>query len=380
MMLRDHLFIVFAIEHYNPLGVIRSLGQKGIRSDYIAVNGRVRLSSRSKYLNKIYEVETVEDGYQVLLDEYGETVAKTGRKPFIICSDDKTIGYLDLHFDELKDRFYFFNAGQKGRINDYMDKFRILELAKKHGLNILESRVVRRGEVPVDLEYPVITKSISPNSGGWKSDVFICENASELTEAFSKIKSNDVMLQRFVEKKNEYAVEGCSVDHGKSTLLSIYSIYNYLIKGYYSPYRTSGSFDKEDTIGKGLRGMIEEIGFEGIFDAEFLIGPDGRYYFLEINFRNTTWSYASAVAGMPLPYIWAKSLLGGAIMEDAFKPNKRPFLCMVEPIDYNIRCNKMGFSKMKWFAELLRCKCKDYWNWRDLRPSLLMLNYWTKLG
>ena len=377
-MNQNQIVIVFAIEHYNPLGVIRTLGKRGIRPDYIAEKGRVRLSSKSKYLNKVHEVENVEEGYEVLLREYSDAY-KSGKKPIIICSDDKTIGHLDQHYDELKDKFIFFNAGQQGRIIDYMDKFRILELAKKHGLNILDSRVVKRGDIPGDLKYPIITKSISPNSGGWKSDVFICENSVELNEAFKKIKSEEVLLQQFVEKKNEYAVEGCSVNHGKNTLLSIYSTYNYLIKGYYSPYRTSGSFHNPE-IEKGLRGMIEEIGFEGIFDAEFLIGPDDQYYFLEVNFRNTTWSYASDVLGMPLAYLWVKALLGEVDLEKSFKPNQGPILCMVEPIDYNLRCKQRGYSKVKWLGELLRCKCKDYWNWRDLRPSILTLKNWTKLG
>lgn len=377
-MNQDQRVIVFAIEHYNPLGVIRTLGKRGIRPDYIAEKGRVRLSSKSKYLNKVHEVENVDEGYEVLLKEYGE-VYKTGKKPIIICSDDKTIGHLDQHYDDLKDKFIFFNCGQQGRIIDYMDKFRILELAKKHGLKILESRVVKRGEIPGDLKYPIITKSISPNSGGWKSDVFICENSVELNEAFKKIKSEEVLLQQFVEKKNEYAVEGCSTNHGKDTLLSIYSTYNYLIKGYYSPYRTSCSFHNPE-IEKGLRGMIEEIGFEGIFDAEFLIGPDDQYYFLEVNFRNTTWSYASDVLGMPLAYIWVKSIMEGTNVADAFKPNQGPILCMVEPIDYNLRCKQRGYSKFKWLGELLKSKCKDYWNWHDLKPSLLTLKNWNKLG
>lgn len=377
-MQQKDLVIVFAIEHYNPLGVIRTLGKRGINPDYIAVKGRVRLSSKSKYLNHVHEVDSVEEGYKVLLTEYGK-VCNTGNKPIIICSDDKTIGFLDNHYDELKDKFVFFNAGVQGRINDYMDKFRILELAKKHGLNILDSRVVKRGEVPVDLQYPVITKSISPNSGGWKSDVFICENSEELAEAHKKIKSEEVMLQQFVEKKNEYAVEGCSVNKGKTTFLSIYSIYNYLIKGYYSPYRTSGSFDNPE-IERGLKAMIEEIGFEGIFDAEFLIGPDDKYYFLEINFRNTTWSYASDVLGMPLAYLWVEAMKNGKVLADAFKSNQKPILCMVEPIDYNLRCRQRGYSKCKWFRELLKCKCKDYWNWHDLKPSFIMLINWNKLG
>lgn len=377
-MNQDQIVIVFAIEHYNPLGVIRTLGKRGIRPDYIAEKGRVRLSSKSKYLNEVHEVENVDEGYEVLLKEYGE-VYKTGKKPIIICSDDKTIGHLDQHYDELKDKFIFFNCGQQGRIIDYMDKFRILELAKKHGLKILDSRVVKRGEIPGDLKYPIITKSISPNSGGWKSDVFICENSVELNEAFKKIKSEEVLLQQFVEKKNEYAVEGCSTNRGKNTLLSIYSTYNYLIKGYYSPYRTSGSFHNPE-IEKGLRGMIEEIGFEGIFDAEFLVGPDDEYYFLEVNFRNTTWSYASDVLGMPLAYIWVKAIMEGTNVEDAFKPNQGPILCMVEPIDYNLRCKQRGYSKFKWFGELLKSKCKDYWNWHDLKPSILTLKNWSKLG
>ena len=334
-MIQDQLVIVFAIEHYNTLGVIRTLGKRGIRPDYIAEKGRVRLSSKSKYLNKVHEVENVEEGYEVLLRKYGK-VYESGKKPIIICSDDKTIGHIDQHYDELKDKFIFFNAGKQGRIIDYMDKFCILELAKKHGLNILDSRVVKRGDIPGDLKYPIITKSISPNSGGWKSDVFICENSVELNEAFKKIKSEEVLLQQFVEKKNEYAVEGCSVNHGKDTLLSIYSTYNYLIKGYYSPYRTSGSFHNPK-IEKGLRGMIEEIGFEGIFDAEFLIGPDDQYYFLEVNFRNTTWSYASDVLGMPLAYLWVKALLGEVVLEKAFTHNHGPILCMVELLAYNLR-------------------------------------------
>lgn len=378
-MQRKDLVIVFAIEHYNPLGVIRTLGKRGIRPDYIAVKGRVRLSSKSKYLNRVHEVDSVEDGYKVLFSEYGNVSTTTGDKPIIICSDDKTIGYLDNHYEELKEKFIFFNAGKQGRINDYMDKLRILELAKKHGLSILDSRVVKRGEVPEDIKYPVITKSISPNSGGWKSDVFICENAKELADAHDKIKSVEVMLQQFVEKKNEYAIEGCSVNKGKVTFLSIYSIYNYLIKGYYSPYRTSGSFNNPE-IEKGLKAMIEEIGFEGIFDAEFLIGPDDKYYFLEINFRNTTWSYASDVLGMPLAYLWVKSMKGERVLEDAFKPNQKPILCMVEPIDYNLRCRQKGYSKCRWFLELLKCKCKDYWNWYDLKPSFIMINNWKKLG
>ena len=151
-----------------------------------------------------------------------------------------------------------------------------------------------------------------------------------------------------------------------------------MIKGYYSPFRTSGSFDNP-CLKKSLDGMMKEIGFEGIFDAEFLVADDGTLWFLEINFRNTTWSYASACAGMPLATIWTKSMLEGKIIDGAYKKVK-PFKAMVEPIDYNLRVNRRTIGKFKWLCEMLSCKCRDYINLRDLKPSLLTLKNWSKLG
>lgn len=377
-MWNKHLFIVFAIEHYNPLGVIRVLGFEGIRPDYIAIKGRIELSSHSRFIKNCHRVANVEEGYNVLLSEYGCIYEKTGMKPFIICSDDKTIGYLDLHYNELKERFILYNAGVQGRINEFMDKFKILECAKRHGLNVLDSKVVKRGEDPGNIRYPIITKAISPNSGGWKSDVFICKNLDELKDAYQKIKSERVMLQTYINKKNEYCIEGCSVAEGSDVFYSIYSTYNYIVEGYYSPYRTSGSFDNPE-LKRSLDGMFKEIGFEGIFDVEFLVADDGTLWFLEINFRNTTWSYASACAGMPLATIWSKSMIRGKIIEDSYKVVK-PFKAMVEPIDYNLRVRKGNLGIVKWFIEMLGCKCKDYFNCRDLCPSLLMIRNWKKLG
>ncbi len=377
-MWKDHLFIVFAIEHYNPLGAIRALGEAGIRPVFIGIKGRARVASPSRYISKLHQVETVEEGYDVLMKNYGE-VYKSGMKPFIICSDDKGVGYLDEHYNDLLGKFIFFNSGEKNRTNVYMDKWKICELAKKHGLNIMDTRLVKKGEIPEDLEYPVITKAKTPNTGGYKADVHICENAEQLKEAYNHIISEEVVLQKFLEKKNEYAIEGLSVNHGKDVMYSIYSTYLYIIKGYYSPYRLSGVSDRVD-IEKALDGIFEEIGFEGIFDVEFLIGKDDKLYFTEINFRNTAWAYSSAVIGMPLPPIWAQSMLEGKIIDGAKKDYKGTFTSMAEPIDYNIRVRKGNVSPIKWFFQMLNCKCKDYINFRDIKPAIFMLKNFKKLG
>lgn len=60
-----------------------------------------------------------------------------------------------------------------------------------------------------------------------------------------------------------------------------------------------------------LNKMFKEIGYEGIFSAEFMIDKDGKYWFLEINLRNSGWSYASTKLGMNLPLLWADGMLNG---------------------------------------------------------------------
>ena len=183
MDLKEHAFVVFSEEHYNPLGVIRSLGESGLKPVAIIVKGGPLLTSKSKYLSAVHYVDNREQGLQILIKEYGNRQEKT----FVYACDDTTEEFLDNHYDELNNKFYFFNAGMKGGVSKYLNKETIGELAIKHGLNFLQASVVEKGTVPQKIQYPVITKAIDSTVGGWKNDMFICHNEQELTDAFEKI-------------------------------------------------------------------------------------------------------------------------------------------------------------------------------------------------
>ena len=45
-----HLCIVFALEHYNPLNMIRALGENGINPVYVSVKRRYEVATKSKYI------------------------------------------------------------------------------------------------------------------------------------------------------------------------------------------------------------------------------------------------------------------------------------------------------------------------------------------
>lgn len=376
-MIKNHIFIVFGAEHYNPLTVIRTLGKRGIYPDFIAVKNKSCVSSKSKYIHKTYYVETIEEGYQVLKEKFkgNQTL-----KPFLIVTDDDIQSYLDLRYDEIKDDFIFFHAGKKGRLTEFMDKKRILDLAEKHGLKILPTVVTSHGEIPENLTYPILTKSISPNVGGWKSDVHICHSPDELIKAYDHILSPKVVIQPYLDKKNEYCIDGFSVDKGRQMFAPMAAMYNYLLPGYYSPYMTFYKFDNEEMI-KKCRSMLAEIGFEGIFSIEFLIDKEDNYYFTEINFRNSPWNYADALLDMPIPILWAEAMLSGNIDNSWYRETiPENFTAMIEPVDYGKRVESGMIEPADWLMDFKTTQCPFYFDVEDPEPFREMVRNWKILS
>ena len=370
-----HLVIVFALEHYNPLNMIRAFGEQGINPVYISVKRRYEVATKSKYISKLHCVDSVEDGFLLLINQYGGLSEETGKKPYILFSDDKSVGYFDLHFEEWKDKFITYNAGCNGRINEFMDKYEIQQCAKRHGFNVLDSYVIKKGDpVPDGLWYPIITKDISPNLGSWKSDVFICQNKQELVEALEKITGPLIMLQHFVDKQNEMALEGYTINNGKEMQIITQMKWKYLIQGYYSPFHDVCMFTDKDMEIR-LQAMFEEIGFEGVFEVEFLIDKDGTYYFMETNFRASAWNPTCKFAGMPLPYLWVKGMMNGYI-----DPNDRkefePFTSMSEIIDYSKRVEGGLCSIAEWLRDFKDAKCVYIYDKEDRGPWDAVIRDW----
>ena len=189
--------IVFGEEHHNPLGIIRSLGENGIKPIAIIIKSSRRIASMSKYISKLIFVDSLEEGYKIIINNYRHT----NNKSFIYTSDDTITSYLDNHYNELKKYFYFFNAGKQGRINFYMDKNNIGELARRCGLEVPKTWHVKTGNIPKDLFYPVITKTCNSKMKNWKSEMHICHNEEELLNAYKLIKSKDIILQEYISKK-----------------------------------------------------------------------------------------------------------------------------------------------------------------------------------
>ena len=124
----------------------------------------------------------------------------------------------------------------------------------------------------------------------------------------------------------------------------------------------------------GLKKLFKEIGFEGIFSTEFLIDENDNFYFLEINFRNSTWSYASTCAGMPLPILWSRAMVN-KLSDNYIRTIPDKFTAMVEIDDFRYRVRGKKIKIREWINDYKNCNCRYYTGNKDSRPFLYTMLY-----
>ena len=369
--IKKHRFVIIGGDNINSLGVLRSLGEAGLNPEMIMVNERIpSFVLNSRYAKIVHKSSSIEDSLTILCSVYGKDTVK----PFVYTTDDNHEQLLDAHFEELKDRFYFFNAGEAGRVTNYMDKKNLCDLAQECGFKVPNSEVVQPGELPQKLSYPVITKTLNPYLPGWKKDVFICYNEAELASAYKTMVSSQLIVQEYVEKKNEMPIHGFSCNKGESVFLAYYSLYYRMGKdtfGFYNYYKPL----QDPILAKKIKRMIKEIGFTGCFEIEFLVDRDDNLVFLEINFRPSMKSYACTYGGLNLPLLWAKSTLKYDI--DIIKPQMDFFTAMFEPGDYGQNVATKQISYKQWFQELRKVDLTFLYNKKDKKPAI---KYWMNVA
>lgn len=327
-----HQFIIFCSDHYNPLGVIRSLGEEGIRPIVILnISSREpRFITKSKYPKKIHMVNSIEEGLKVLIDIYGNEK----NKPFVYSCSDDVCQLFDKNYNRLIDSFYFFHGKEAGIVSQYLDKSVINSIAEKNGCNVLKNEILDKGTLPSALKYPVITKALSSTLYAWKDEMHICQNKDELRSAWKEIRSDRLLVQEYIKKENELCLDGFSFNDGNDVYIPYYTNYIRHSDLSYGGYMLLKPFDQNEKVYLQIKSILKEIGFTGIFSAEFLIDDKGNNWFLEINFRNSTWSYAFTYGGVNMPFLWAEATING----DFTKPKSlmTEFKAMSEYEDYEM--------------------------------------------
>lgn len=294
--------LVIGGNHYNPLGVIEALGQKGVMSDVIIMGACERsYILKSKYVDRGWICKSDEDVVSTIVDKFNDKQNKT----VAIACNDYTACLLNDYYDALKEILILPGIEQQGVLKEWLNKGKMTEVAEELGMPIPPTWTSINHIIPANIEYPCITKPITSLKFG-KSDFSICNNEDDLRAFLAKMAhSNVIQLQKHIDYEYEFQFMGCSLNGGEEVIIPG-DTYIEKVTGF-----TNGTFMKyhkhkaEDaSLMNKCKEFVQRTGYSGLFSIEFMHGKDGKDYFLEMNFRNDGNCAIVTASGTNLPYIW----------------------------------------------------------------------------
>ena len=369
-MINNLEFIIFGRVQGNALGQIRSLGEIGIKPILVWCGTTPCAPIKSKYLKMYHITSSIEEGLELIIKNYSNTSSKV----FISTDSDGIVGVLNDNYNRLKDHFVFFNAGEQGRLTKLMEKITLCNIAEECGLMCPKSELIKVGEMPQSLSYPIFTKSQDSFSSLWKTITHICKDENDLVRAYKQMDCETVLLQEYVEKKNEYILQGVSVNGGDELFLPIEGGYYRLPDGAYGSYLYFNKYMGGADLYNKLREVFRRIRYSGVFETEFLVGKDDSIYFLEINFRHTLWNHTFTDMGINLLEIWAMSELNGKLsLDNCLELSEKKHNLIYEFVDFvrYVKTKKIGI--IKWLRQLVLADSYVMWNKKDIKPFIYYL-------
>lgn len=365
----ENKVIVFGGDHHNTLGVIRSLGEKGIKP-YVYISSKDVKSSfvlKSRYIEKGWMFKSEEECLQDIVRNF----ESPQNKSIIICTSDAAASHIDLNFDSLSQNFFIPNCGKQGEMTRLMNKEMMNDIAELEGLNVARTWHTYLNDIQSEVEYPCITKPLESIAGS-KSDIQICNNYQELNNYLAKNRQKcKLLIQKYIEKDFEFQLIGCSLNGGENVIMPGYT---QIIR---SSETTNTGFLKYlpiDSINlekeKCIK-FIQACNYSGLFSLEFIRDKDGKDFFLEINFRNDGNAYSVTAAGINLPYIWVTYLLNEDISKE-MNNSIKPTVVMPELVDvYQIFMGKVTLRN--WIEDLKMTDCFLYYHKYDKKPFYFVL-------
>lgn len=361
--------IVIGGNHHNTLGLIRSIGEKGLpvylflehQESLVTCNLRF-----SKYITKMYHLKDEEEILTLLKRDFWNECSRL----VILCASDASVCLLDEHYDELKDKFLFFNAGKQGRISFFMNKLNTFPLAEKCGFKTIKTWHVKSSDnIPNDIGYPCFSKASNSSIDG-KNGIGISNSEEELRE---KLKcANELLVQEYIEKEYEIDINGFSYNHGENVVINAVcrKIRDYTDRqSQFEVLEDMSHYPHVDYT--AIKKVIKAIEYEGLFSVE-LMCKNGIYYFLEINLRSDAMNYLYASGGYNYPYLWYLYNSGNVDIAKITSSQLSKPLYIMQWSDFSDVVHKR-LSLCHWLKDLARTRAFFVLNRRDIKPFMHLI-------
>lgn len=353
--------IIIGGSHHNTYGLVRCFGEFGVKPDVILYGNPKSYILSSNFINMSHVTNDAKESLLLLKEKY--------TKAIVIACTDEIASLMDEEYDNLHDRFSFFNCGSTGTLTYFMDKVVQTTIASSVGLKVPQSVEGNPIEIKTEvLSYPCIIKPLESIHGG--KNIQICRNVAETTDALKTFDpESKVMIQQYIEKDYEMVVVGMS--YNNDVYIPAYIHKHRDTKGgtTYSTVKPIDGLPLE--IVTSCKQLVMKMAYQGLFGIE-LLRKGGDFFFVEVNLRNDATTYAVAVAGCNLPLAYCKLINN----ENATNILSRPIRQIDSMVEFKdvIHVLKRNVSLFTWLMQKRESECRYFLCKEDPLPYKIKRN------
>lgn len=361
--MNNFIAVIITEDHYNALGMLRSLGECGIENILLLTSQGKTYVDRSKYVRRTVKIgRTSED----ILSSVKEIAKENKDNTYILFPlSDFAALVIDENYDTFPENVI--GPNMAGQMAEYQNKAFSKERAKECGLNTAKGTILDIGCNSRDWNiYPAILKPLA-SVDGFKSDICIVTDYDELIGQIASFKEKGyckILIEEYICGNDEHMIEVMGYAAGGKVEISgiISKIREYPIKNGSTAYAKIVD-EHEDINIDNIKKYIKQSGFCGLFDIEFKYS-DGTAYFIECNFRNGAPAYAFTCKGQNIAVGWLEDMLGISVERKNKETDKQYF--MAEQNDF-INMLKGNVTFGRWIKEFNNSN-KLFFSRNDLKP------------
>ncbi len=372
--------------YYHGLGIVRSLGRKGITVFGLDSDKRsVGLYSRFCKAILCPHVESSEQEHLDFLIRLSESV---GEKPVLFPTADEYMFCYAKYEDILRDHFIF-TGPESNLIDKVARKDTLIETASSLGIKIPETYPAKSvdeiKEIESKIPFPCLIKPVYSNSwrrepmrkilGGIKK-VIIANNRQELYDGYRLISSIDprVVISEYIHGEDSNYLEYCFYISRNYELLA--AVVGRRVRLFPVHFGASSyvEFISDDQVESISMSFLKNIGYRGFGGIEYKKDPSGRLNLIEFNARFIMWQPNGSNGTIDFPSIAYYDSIGEKVDPIRRGQENTKWISFTRDMRAFIRYKKEGsLNLLQWIRSLRGKKRWAVFSFDDMRPFVVSL-------
>ena len=365
----------------HSLGFIRSLGRRGIPT--VAIATKRAPKSRSRYCLRYYTIADESERLAFLTQTGGLMAQKAALLP----TGDPDVLFMSRNRDVLSKHYHFIlpSADVLERLANKKSQY---EYVEKVGFALPQTFCLETEQdlarLAKSIRYPCVVKPAYSH---------IWRDRRSDTDDWRWLKAVQIdtpeQLRSVYEKISHYGLELLVQERIEGPDTRLYSLYIYFNRNseplawcviqkrrQWPPLYGTGSFSitcrRDEVVALGLK-LLKDIGYQGIANAEFKHDArDGVFKLIEANVRGGERIALAVAAGVDIPYIAYRDIIGDAILPTREYKTGVTWVNLIQDLAaFSLYYRRIEASSWwRWICMSLTAQSHAFFAWDDPVPVL----------